>query len=82
MRAPWSAELTDEQTFSLMVSSRLAPDPYSIYMLSVTLAQATRALDRYERETRRARRAMVVALGVLIFVILADIGVAVARFIH
>ena len=67
-------EITDEETFRLSVSSRLAPDPYAIYFLTVTLAHATHVFEQQARWQRRWGRIMLATLVLLAVLIVTEVG--------
>lgn len=75
-------EISDEDSFRLTVSSHLAPDPYAIYLLSVTLAYATQMMELQNRHQRRMGRIMLFTLIVLGVLIAVDMGDIVGRLIH
>ena len=85
MAREYLGEITDGESFSLMVSSRLAPDPYSIYLLTVTLAEAAHHFEEQSRWQRRWGRIMLatlVVLGILVAADIADIVLKALRLIR
>ena len=79
MAREYLGEITDGESFSLMVSSRLAPDPYSIYLLTIALVEASRQFDQQSRWQRRWMWVMVATLVVLGLLVVADIVVTMLR---